>query len=250
MSISYSENIIVVGGTSEIGLAITKALIKRGAKVTVIGRNIDKLTAMFSDFGDELHYFSCDLSQEQERKKILQESIKITGLFTGIIYVAGYHRLMPIGPSYSSSLTEHLKINVEAPLDLIQIFINKKISNDKYQRSITILSSVAHLLGEPALSAYGASKGAIVSAVRSLAVELARKNIRINTVSPGWIEGESATKVRKQISEESRDHILSNYPLGFGAPEDVAEAVSFISSPCAKWITGTDLIVDGGRSVV
>ena len=167
-----------------------------------------------------------------------------------MVYVAGYHRLMPLGVAYGDSLSEHVKLNVEAPLDLVRAFISRHVSDEQVQRSVTLIASIAHRIGEPALSAYSASKAAMVGATRALAVELARKDVRINTVSPGWILGGSADKVGSKIPAASLEKISQSYPLGFGNPDDVAEAVLYVASRAAKWVTGTDLIVDGGRTCV
>lgn len=245
-----NQKIIVLGATSEIGMAIVKRIVDGGGVVLASGRNVGKLKRLSSLYGDSVIAFECDLTNIEDRSALFNESMRFGADFNAMIYAAGFHKLLPISSDYCHGLNEHLILNLSVPLEMIRGFISRKISNTSHQRSIVLVSSVAHRLGEPALSAYSASKGGMVSAVRSLAVELARKNVRVNTVSPGWIVGESALRVENSISESGTSGIRSLYPLGCGEPEDVAEAVAFLASPKSKWITGTDLVVDGGRCCV
>jgi NAD(P)-dependent dehydrogenase (short-subunit alcohol dehydrogenase family) len=245
-----SDNVLVIGGTSEIGTAVAERLVLEGSRVTVTGRDQEKLESLQRALGGRARTAICDLTDKVGRGGAVKAAARHDGPFNSMVYVAGYHRLMPMGPAYASSLERHLLINVEAPLDLIRTFLSKGVSDDGRQRSVTVIASIAHRVGEPALSAYSASKGAIVSAVRSLAVELARRNVRINTVSPGWIEGQSADRVAGKMDMTMHEKVRALYPLGFGTPNDVAEAVAYIASSGAKWVTGVDLVIDGGRTCV
>jgi NAD(P)-dependent dehydrogenase (short-subunit alcohol dehydrogenase family) len=245
-----NEHILVVGATSDIGMAISRALVREGARLTISGRSQEKLQAIAADLGPDTSTLACDLLDQDARADLLKNAAQASGKLNGLVYVAGYHRLMPLAAGYQRSLGDHLALNVEVPLDLVRAFTSRHVSDEAAQRSVTLIASIAHRIGEPALSAYSASKAAMVGATRALATELARKNIRINTVSPGWVFGASAEAVSSKLPAESMDKISQSYPLGFGAPEDVAEAVLYVASRAAKWVTGSDLVVDGGRTCV
>jgi len=100
--------------------------------------------------------------------------------------------------------------------------------------------------GASGKSIYSATKGALLSTSRSMAIELASRNIRINTISPGVVETPMTDKAYYNRDEASRDEIIRQHPLGLGEPIEVANACVFLLSDASKWITGTDLRIDGG----
>lgn len=104
-------------------------------------------------------------------------------------------------------------------------------------------------MGEPGKAAYSASKGAVISGVRSLAMELCRSNIRVNSISPAMVNTPILEKMFQEIGEEASSEIIRKHPLGIGNPEDVANACIFLLSDASKWVTGTNMVVDGGYSV-
>jgi len=113
------------------------------------------------------------------------------------------------------------------------------------QSSHVQISSVAGIKGQVGFTAYAAAKGAMIAAVRCLALELAPRNIRVNAISPGWVETEMTEKIRS-FSPESYERNKLMHPLGLGTPADISNAAQFLLSDEARWITGINLMVDGG----
>ena len=132
-------------------------------------------------------------------------------------------------------------VNVFSALQIVGALVQRRM-NGGALRSITVISSIASNLGAKGYSAYAASKGAVNALVRSLAVELA-PSIRANAILPGIIQTEMTTEYFTNSA------FVALYPLGFGRPEDIADAVDFLSSDRARWITGQEIVVDGGRSI-
>ena len=112
--------------------------------------------------------------------------------------------------------------------------------------SLLFISSIYGLVGMPGQIAYSATKGALVAAARAMAIELARRRIRVNTLSPGLVETRMTESALDKLSSEHVEKLKALHPLGVGEPVDVARAAIFLLAPASRWITGVDLPVDGG----
>ena len=102
------------------------------------------------------------------------------------------------------------------------------------------------MTGAPGLSGYGASKGALIGLAKSLALEMARNRIRVNCVSPGYVRSAMANEIQETVGPEQFAAIEAMHPLGLGAADDVAHAIGFLLADTGRWITGSNLVVDGG----
>lgn len=239
-----SDTTVVIGCSSEIGMAICASIISRGD--LVVGTTRTGKLAVSDNLGSGFQVASCDSTNIDSIRHLFQSLAYRSPRH--LVYCAGFHRLAPVSPISSGSLTDHLAVNFQGAVDCSRLFISGKFSQSNLQRSITVIASIAHMVGEAGLVGYSASKAAAVAAVKGMAVEYASRNIRVNSVSPGWVEGIRSDVVRGKISDVALSEIIKRYPLGLGLPIDVANAVSFLSSDSARWITGVDLVVDGGRT--
>jgi len=145
-----------------------------------------------------------------------------------------------------ASVRQLFNINVFSALEVLRALVQKRV-NKSSLRSVTFLSSVATRVGAAGYSAYAASKGAINGISLSLAVELAPA-VRVNCVLPGIVGTEMNTE--HFANPEFVQSVKDTHPLGLGSAEDIAEAVCFLASDRARWITGQELVVDGGRTIV
>ena len=105
-------------------------------------------------------------------------------------------------------------------------------------------------LGQAGRIGYGSSKGAVLAGVKSMAVELAHRRIRVNSLSPRVVETEMTASFFEKIPKDTQDTIMNMHPLGLGTTSDIANVIAFLLSEASRWITGTNIIVDGGYSVM
>lgn len=143
-----------------------------------------------------------------------------------------------------------MAINLETFWEITQELVRSK-NHEKEKLSVIGISSVAALYGAPGNTAYAASKGALISLIKSLAAEYANKQMRFNAVCPGYVETPMLDAVKRlyKTEEEFVLSIASKHPLGLGSPEDAASAVIYLLSDASRWITGSVLNVDGGYGV-
>jgi NAD(P)-dependent dehydrogenase (short-subunit alcohol dehydrogenase family) len=138
-----------------------------------------------------------------------------------------------------------LDVNLTAAIELARAVCRRDVMTEA-GGALIFITSIYGTVGMPGQIAYSATKGALQSAARSMAIELARRKIRVNTLSPGLVHTPMTKTALSLLSTEQIHEIESNHPLGVGTPSDVAHAAAFLLAPQTTWITGTDLVIDGG----
>lgn len=251
--IRFSENdvFLVTGANSGIGKAISARVIEYGGSVVAVARDADKLEAAKLSMLHPEKYFSesFDLTENIDNIPAWLGSIVAKyGKLKGLVYSAGIQETMPLAVSKYEKAKTLFDINYFAFISLVKGF-SKRANNTGLNSSIVCISSFVSHFGLPATVNYSASKGALNSAVKVLASELARDNIRVNSVLPGHIMTDLLLKDSNINNDAFFDALKQKYPLGLGEPDDVAFLVCFLLSDKSKWITGTEMIVDGGASI-
>lgn len=242
-----SKFVLVTGASSGIGKEIAIQLSK-DFNVILHGRDLDRLNEVrtLCEGSNQHLIWQQDLNTVNEIENSL-----ITFLGNHAIEVdkyvqcAGYMKMAPLKMSTLEVLTKTLNTNVISASLISKILIQKKTNNGAL-KAIVFISSNISTMGAKGMSAYGASKGALDTLMRCLAVELAPKT-RVNSVLPGAVVTEMTQKIFD--NEEVKTRMEASYPLGIGEPNDIYQMVDFLLSDRSKWITGQQFTVDGGRSI-
>lgn len=242
-----NKHILITGASSGIGKEIAIVVSKLGARVSLVGRNketLDRVLCQLEGSGHLLYEF--DITNLIEIESLINSIVENSGAIDGFVHSAGIEMTRPLKMLKVNHYKEVFDINTISALEITKFVTkNNNASNDA---SIIFISSIVGLLGQPGKTAYSASKGALIAASKCLALELASKGIRVNTILPALVETEMSSKILDSMTEESKKNILKMHPLGFGTPNDVANAAAFLLSTASKWITGVEFIIDGGYS--
>ena len=239
------KRILITGASSGIGRATAIECSKMGATLVITGRDKDRLNESFLQLeGDNHVQITTDLCKISELNYLLDQIRSLDGCVNN----AGIVKTLPTQFISESSLNEILQINTIAPILLTQQLVKRKIMNKNSSIVFTSLISGVDVavLGNVL---YSTSKGAINGFVKNAALDLASKNIRVNSVTPAMIK----TQILKEgsISEEQLNDELKKYPLKrHGLPEEVAYAIIYLLSDAAAFVTGSNLLIDGGFTLL
>lgn len=239
------KSILVTGAASGIGKATALLCAKMGAMVTITDLNEDQLKATFDSLeGDGHQMVVANLTDNDDLQRLVDALPKLDG----VVCNAGIIKTILAQFAEKSDIERILNINTIAPIYLTKLLLeNKKI---KKEASIVYTSSMGGVYnGAIGNGLYGSSKAALVGFVKSLALEVAPRGIRVNTIHPGITETNIYNNT--SITPEQLEQEKAHYPLKrFGKPEEIANAIVFLLSDASKWMTGSQLLIDGGCSLV
>jgi NAD(P)-dependent dehydrogenase (short-subunit alcohol dehydrogenase family) len=239
------KHIMVTGATSGIGFAVTQDLLARGAKVTAVGRNADRLDELKRLGGDALQAVSFDLTDFDRYREFVSSNASIDGL----VCSAGIVENNPLRYFSMEKYQRTVAINQTAPLALVSELIRSgKISSGA---SIVFISSILGTkVGIKGTAAYAGTKAALLAFTKVMALELSNKSIRVNCVSPGMVETELLDGL-SELSESAVRADKDRYPLGkrYARPAEIAASVRFLLSNESSFITGQNVVIDGGYSI-
>ncbi|PWC17093.1 short-chain dehydrogenase [Brenneria roseae subsp. roseae] len=248
MSRLQGKRTLITGGTSGIGLETAKQFLAEGARVVVTGNNPDSIAKAKTELGSEVLAMRADSADITAQRK-LAETIKAHYGQLDIAFLnAGVSVWLPIEEWTEDMFDRSFDINVKGPYFLIQallpVFTNPA--------SVVLNTSINAHVGAERSSVYAATKAAFLNMSKTLSGELLGRGIRVNAVSPGPVETPLYDKLgipdayREQVNKE----IAATIPFGrFGMPEEVAKAVLYLASDESRWTVGSEIIVDGGRTL-
>lgn len=238
------KTVLITGASSGIGKSAALECSRLGARIILTGRNEQRLNETLNALEGEGHKaIPFDLSESGDIKEFVSDIPCLDGLISN----AGTNKLSPISFIKDDDLQEIFQVNTLTPILLLKELAKKKKLNNG--ASVVFTSSMAGL-GAVAtgIGVYSASKGALSSFIKVAALELAPKKIRVNAVCPGMIQTKMIYDESIQGEELKRD--MERYPLGrFGTPEDIAWAMVYLLSDASAWVTGTNLVIDGGLTI-
>ena len=237
------KNILVTGASSGIGKEIAIKLNALGANIIITGRNEERLNEtrdlLIYHLGIPAESYPCDLSKEDDIRKMVTELPQLDG----VVFCAGVVEYYPIKFINAEKINNIFSVNLNSQIILTQqLTKNKKL---KPNGSLVYISSIASKIGVAGTSLYAASKAGLNGFVKVAASELSNQKIRANSICPGIIQTPMTEK-----AQNVNDDLEKDYPLGLGETIDVVGPCIFLLSDASKWITGTELILDGGLTLV
>jgi NAD(P)-dependent dehydrogenase (short-subunit alcohol dehydrogenase family) len=249
------KSAIVTGGTSGIGAAVAEAFVQQGARVVIAGRREEEGRAIEKRIG--ARFIRADVSSEADVKAMVGQTVEWFGRLDCLVNNAGIPApMISIADVDVAAIDQVLAVNVKGVL--LGVKHAAPVMLAQRSGSIINISSMAALRGGLSGHIYSASKGAVSALTRSAAAELGEKGIRVNSISPGAIvtgifgknaglEGSKADQVAGMV----KDAFASVQPIPrAGMPEDIAHAAVFLASDWAGFISGQDIVVDGGHTAV
>lgn len=241
------KRILVVGASSGIGKQTAITLSQVGAKLSLVARNEEKLQQTLGELEGEGHdYFLADVSNVGSIETLIKEVVAKEGPLDGLVYTAGVGTALPLMQSKPEKVQDTFNVNFFGFFEVVRQIVRKGRFNPGMR--IVGVSSCASLRGDKSKAIYSSSKAAMDSAVRCMAKELAEKGICVNTIAPSMTATELYNRYVEKYGEDSETNheLLTRQYLGIAQPQDIANAIAFLISPAARFITGITMPVDGG----
>jgi len=240
----------VTGASRGIGRIIAVALAAAGADVAIAARSQDGLAETareVTDLGRKAFVFPLDVTRQDDVTAAVQEAIRLLGQLDVVVNNAGGMNFMvPFLDMRISGWEKVMRLNLDSTVYVCQAA--GAHMRERGRGSVINVASVAGMSGAPGLSPYGASKAAVISVTKTLAVEWAQAGIRVNALCPGW----TATELNRNLWDgpDGGQATVANVPMRrWGRAEEMAGPAVFLASDAASWITGHTLVVDGGAMI-
>ena len=237
---------LVTGASRGIGRAIAIALAKAGAHVTCTATNAERLNEVVETIqaaGGQAEAVTCNVNDAEQVKEVVTAAAKKNGGLDIVVNNAGITADGLFMRMDDDQWDRVISTNLRGPF-LVSRAAVRPLMKSKAGRVINI-SSVSGLMGNPGQANYSAAKAGLIGLTRTVAMELASRNVTVNAVAPGFIETDMTDEIPEEIREKAKEHI----PLKrFGQPEDIADMVLFLASDAGTYITGQVMVVDGGMT--
>ena len=238
------KTILVTGSSSGIGRGIAIECSKMGAKVVLNGRNEERLKETLSMMvGEDHQIIVADISIQEEIDKLVAEAPTIDGC----VLCAGIPQVCPVKHFKRQDIEDIFSVNTYAPIMITSLLIKKK--KIRKGSSVVLIESISGVfVGTKGDVSYNASKAALNGFLKGAALELAGQGIRINAINPGLVPTNILNLTNEMFAESHHtDIMMESYPLKrYGTPEDIAYGCIYLLSDAASWVTGTNLVIDGG----
>jgi 3-oxoacyl-[acyl-carrier protein] reductase len=244
--------VLIAGGASGIGLAAMRAFRRQGDAVLLADRNAEAAgRAAAEDLPGPARAVACDLAQPEDCRRAVEDAVAAFGGLDTVFANAAVLHSAPLDAWSVEDWDLSMAVNIRAPFLLAQAAAPhlRRSAN----ASVIFTASTGALRGHAGMPAYHATKAGLLGLARSLADELGRDGVRVNCVLPGWIETPFNDPYWsfQADPDEARRRLEAQIPAGRqGDPEDVAGTILFLASPAARYVTGTQLVVDGGYTAV
>jgi 3-oxoacyl-[acyl-carrier protein] reductase len=236
---------LVTGATGGIGAAIARALHKAGATVAISGTRASVLDELRAELGEPAHVLPCNLSDSADVEKLVPAAEAAMGSLDILVNNAGITRDGLAMRMKDEDWQAVIDVNLTAAFRLCRAAM-RGMMKKRWGRIVNI-SSVVGVTGNPGQANYVASKAGIIGLTKSLAQELASRNVTVNAVAPGFI----ATPMTEVLNDKQKEGILARVPAGrLGTPADIAAAVLYLASEEAGYVTGQTVHVNGGMAMI
>ncbi len=239
------KKFLVTGASSGIGKSTAIRLSEQGAQVVLISRNKEKLEETKSLMeGNSHQVISADLGQMEDMTELFNVIISDGKKLDGLVHCAGIATILPLNMIMRNEIEECMSINLYALLELTRLFAKKKYHNSK--GAIVAVSSIVVRYPEKCQTVYAASKGAVNAAVQALAIELADKKIRINSIMPGSTDTKMMWDAMANMPNAKMNEKINAQLLGLINPDEIADGIMFLLSDASRATTGRSFYADGG----